>query len=417
MKKIICILLGLISVPLVSAQVIQDSVKIHFRTGKTHLDMDMGKNRQVLEDIKEKLQLNADDSVYYRLQKVLIVGGASPEGSISLNRRLSEKRAETLFNYLAQYGTFPDSLRHYTFLGRDWEGLYRLADDDLNLPYRDETLALLRRIIRDVKNKVTGQTDAVRRLQALRGGKPYRYLLREHFPALRASSMHLWYRPVTLPPFSAHTSLKERFSMEVPSLAMPPFIILEPEPAYTWAVKTNALYDLLAIPNIGLEAYLGEDWSVGANWMYAWWKHDHKHWYWRTYGGDVYARRWFGKQVGMKPLTGHHAGIYAQMLTYDFATGGRGYMGGKPGGNLWNKASFGIGIEYGYSLPIAERVNLDFTIGVGYLTGEYHEYLPMDDCYVWQATKNRRWFGPTKAEVSLVWLFNMKDILQKGGIR
>jgi len=62
-------------------------------------------------------------------------------------------------------------------------------------------------------------------------------------------------------------------------------------------------------------------------------------------------------------------------------------------------------------------VNLDFTIGMGYLTGEYHEYLPMDDCYVWQATKNRRWFGPTKAEVSLVWLFNMKDILQKGGIR
>lgn len=417
MKKIVCILLGLISVPFVSAQVIQDSVKIHFRTGKTHLDMDLGKNRQVLEDIKEKLQLNADDSVYYRLQKVLVVGGASPEGSISLNKRLSEKRAETLFNYLAQYGTFPDSLRHYTFLGRDWEGLYRLADDDLNLPYRDETLALLRRIIRDVKNKVTSQTDAVRRLQALRGGKPYRYLLREHFPALRASSMHLWYRPVTLPPFSAHTSLKKRFSMEVPLLAMPPFVFLEPAPAYTWAVKTNALYDLLAIPNIGLEAYLGEGWSVGANWMYAWWKHDHKHWYWRTYGGDVYARRWFGKQAEKQPLTGHHAGIYAQMLTYDFATGGRGYMGGKPGGNLWNKASFGIGIEYGYSLPIAERVNLDFTIGMGYLTGEYHEYLPMDDCYVWQATKNRQWFGPTKAEVSLVWLFNMKDVLQKGGIR
>jgi hypothetical protein len=30
--------------------------------------------------------------------------------------------------------------------------------------------------------------------------------------------------------------------------------------------------------------------------------------------------------------------------------------------------------------------------------------LPIDDCYVWQTTKNRRWFGPTKLEVTLVWL-------------
>lgn len=77
----------------VSAQVIQDSVKIHFRTGYSDLDMSLGKNREVLEDIKDKLQLNADDSIYYRLQKVLVVGGASPEGSIPLNNRLSEKRA------------------------------------------------------------------------------------------------------------------------------------------------------------------------------------------------------------------------------------------------------------------------------------------------------------------------------------
>ena len=29
---------------------------------------------------------------------------------------------------------------------------------------------------------------------------------------------------------------------------------------------------------------------------------------------------------------------------------------------------------------------------------------PMDNHYVWKATKKRNWFGPTKAEVSLVWL-------------
>ena len=421
MRKILYIIIGLLSYCHVSAQNIQDSVKINFRVGKTYLDMDLGENRKVLEDIKEKLQLNADDSIYYRLHKVLVVGGASPEGSISLNKRLSEKRAETLFNYLAQYGTFPDSLRHYTFIGRDWEGLLRLAEQDLNLPDRDETLALLRDIARDAKQGVGGKTDAVRRLQALRGGRPYWYMYRHHFPALRASSMYLWYTEVKLPPFSAHTSLAKPFYMHIPYLKVQPFVVLEPEkdeePFY-WALKTNLLYDALLIPNIGAEFYLGKNWSAGANWMYAWWKHDAKHWYWRVYGGDIYARKWFGKAAEEKPLTGHHVGVYAQVLTYDFATGGRGYMGGKPGGTIWDKASFAAGVEYGYSYPIARRLNLDFTIGLGYLTGDYYEYLPMGDCYVWQATKNRKWFGPTKAEVSLVWLLGRSNYNEgKGGRR
>ena len=105
-----------------------------------------GENARLLQGIQDKLQLNQDDSIYYRLQKVLVVGSASPEGSMAVNKRLSEKRAESLFNYLSQYATFPDSLRQFSFLGRDWEGLYHLANMDLNLPYRDETLALLRKI-------------------------------------------------------------------------------------------------------------------------------------------------------------------------------------------------------------------------------------------------------------------------------
>ena len=162
------------------------------------------------------------------------------------------------------------------------------------------------------------------------------------------------------------------------------------------ALKTNVLLDLIAIPNAGLEIPLGNRWSVAVNGHYAWWKSDARSWYWRTYGGDIALRRWFGSKTAGRPLAGHHAGIYGQMLTYDFATGGRGYLADK-----W---SYGAGLEYGYSLPIRKRLHLDFTLGVGYLGGEYKEYLPMDDHYVWQATRNRNWFGPTKAEISLVWL-------------
>lgn len=45
----------------------------------------------------------------------MVVGGASPEGTIPLNKRLSEKRANVLFDYLSQYGELPDSLTSFVY--------------------------------------------------------------------------------------------------------------------------------------------------------------------------------------------------------------------------------------------------------------------------------------------------------------
>ena len=179
------------------------------------------------------------------------------------------------------------------------------------------------------------------------------------------------------------------------------------------ALKTNMLYDALLVPNVGAEFYVGGGWTVGGGWMYAWWKKGDAHRYWRIYGGELAVRRYFGRRAAEKPLTGHHAGVYGQMLTYDFQNGGRGYMGGVPGGTLFEKANYAAGLEYGYSLPVGRRLNIDFTIGVGYMWGRYMEYRRIDDCDVWQSTRRRRWFGPTKAEISLVWLLG-RDNYNKG---
>ena len=180
-----------------------------------------------------------------------------------------------------------------------------------------------------------------------------------------------------------------------------------PKPFYM-AAKSNMLYDLALVPNGGVEFYLGKNFSVAGNWMYSWWKSDKVYWYWRTYGGDVAVRYWFGKPSKEKPLQGHHVGLYGQMITYDVELGGRGYLADR-----W---SWSVGLEYGYSLPIDSRLNIDFTIGAGYHTGQFYEYLPIDGHYVWQATKNRRYIGPTKAEISLVWLLGRGNVnTNKGG--
>ena len=61
--------------------------------------------------------------------------------------------------------------------------------------------------------------------------------------------------------------------------------------SFYMAVKTNLLYDIALIPNVGAEFYIGKNWTIGGNWMYAWWKNDRKHNYWRVYGGDLYIRK------------------------------------------------------------------------------------------------------------------------------
>ena len=246
-------------------------------------------------------------------------------------------------------------------------------------------------------------------------GKSYNELYTNVFPQLRSSVLVLTYTRIytgellvtvePLPATKAEAEVKTQMQMPQPALSQK----RERETAtgkatpqgITIAVKTNLLYDALITPNIGLEIKVAEKYTIAGNWMYARWHSDPKAWYHRIYGGDLKVRRWLGKNLfrnheEINPLQGWHVGVYGQLHKYDFEWGGKGA--------LTDKWQYGGGIAAGWSKGIGKRLALDFTLGVGYLTGEYKEYVPMDGCYVWQATKLRHWIGPTKAEISLVWI-------------
>lgn len=424
-RGIYIFLLFLLAYVSAAAQTKSDSVKIHFKQGYSRLDLDLRDNRTALDRVAADVAVCLSDSGYV-LRSVEVVGGASPEGGLRLNERLSRRRAAVLFGHLSARTALPDSLCVFTYLGRDWQGLLNAVEMDENVPYHDETVDLLCTIVDKCRFDASHGDKYFTRLVAFKGGAPYRYMYTRLFPELRASSLRVWFdrvrplavlesQPMTLKPEVSATPA--HLALEMPSLpSNPPIIALPPQCDFYMSLRTNMLYDALAVPNIGAEFYLGRGWTVGADWMYGWWKTDRRHRYWRIYGGDVAVRRYFGRAAEEKPLTGHHIGVYAQVLTYDFEWGGRGYMAGEPGGDIFDRAHFGAGVEYGYSLPIARRLNIDFNIGIGYLGGKYYEYLPEDKCYVWQATRNRRWFGPTKLAVSLVWLIGRGNYNKaKGG--
>lgn len=427
MKKTIlaAIMAVLFTMPLVAQRFVTDSVKIHFHCGRTGFDPALSGNAEAIRGILDRLADDGRDSLL-TWHSVEFVGGASPEGSVRINEKLSRGRADRLFRKLEEYRSLPDSLRTFTYLGRDWHGLLSEVESDMNVPHRQEVLKLLHRIVDNNPPVVS----PVLKLQKLCGGRPYMYLLKKIFPKLRAASMRITYRVVPR---------QEVVPEPEPPVVEPqpePEVEPEPEPEevveevveevavedvckpFYMDLRTNMLYDAALLPTVGAEFYLGRNWSIGANWTYGWWKTDRHHRYWRAYGGELNVRRWLGQKASEKPLQGHHLGVYGQICTYDFEFGGKGQMGGKPGGDLWDKMHWGVGLEYGYSLPVGRRLNIDFSLGLGYMTGTYYEYKPVDNCYVWQATKTRHFFGPTKAEISLVWLIgcgNYNAKKQKGG--
>lgn len=197
-------------------------------------------------------------------------------------------------------------------------------------------------------------------------------------------------------------------------LCLSPVCVRASEPAPSASplclgLRTNMLSDALGVPDIGAECYVGSNVSVTGHWMYAWWGAPRHHHLWRIYGGDLGARYWLSD----RPLTGHHVGAYVGILTFDFQFGGKGYMAGRPGGSIWNRLWLNAGVEYGYSLPIARSLNIDFTLGLGYMGGTMEKYVVKDGVNTWDSTVKKTWIGPTKAEVTLVWFIGP----QKGGRR
>ena len=177
---------------------------------------------------------------------------------------------------------------------------------------------------------------------------------------------------------------------------------LESAPAAV-QLRTNGLYDFALCPNVGLEIQtdLGIAWQL--DYVGAWWNNDTKHRYFSNYAFQTELRYYLASPKMSFPYTGHHVGLYGQMATYDFEFGGTGYM------SRDLDFSFGIGVSYGYSIPLNRHWSLDLTAGIGYFQSKYDVYNPSDTGYRRTETRRLKFWGPTKLEASFVWNINAKN--------
>ena len=388
----------------------KEFVEVYFRQSATQIDPHYRNNEAVLRRFIDAVNES-------RCDKVRIVASVSPEGLDVVNERILKERAATIQKWINIYSTKPvDYVVEYK--GIDWERLIKLIEERKEsryLPCRAEVLDILRNTPEHVADKPIGYSWRFAKLAKLQNGDSYIWLKRYLFPELRYATAEFVVSLDVVDDASIQQIADDSTSSdEAPSLP-PPLpsegqstdLVEDKSNAFCVALKTNMLYLLAAVPNLGIEMHMGGGWSLAANWQYAWWSNDTACWYHRIYGGDVALRKWFGKQAASTPLSGHHLGIYGQMATYDFVFG-KGRIG-----QLADKWSYGGGLEYGYSLPAGKALRFDFTLGVGYFTGIYKTYELQDECYVWQQTLKRNYLGPTKAEIALVWVIGGK----KGGTK
>lgn len=171
--------------------------------------------------------------------------------------------------------------------------------------------------------------------------------------------------------------------------------------------RTNGLYDLALCPNVGLEIQtdLGLAWQL--DYIGAWWNSPSRNRFFSNYAFQTELRYYIESPKMSFPYTGHHVGLYGQMITYDFEFGGTGYQ------SRDLDMTFGIGASYGYSFPLSRHWSLDVTIGLGYFQSRYDEYDPRDiygeKHFVRRETRRLKFWGPTKLEATFVWNINSKN--------
>lgn len=169
------------------------------------------------------------------------------------------------------------------------------------------------------------------------------------------------------------------------------------------AVKTNLLADCLLNVNAGVEFALDTHWSLDIDGQWNFWtvnEHKWKHWLLKPEFRYWFCERFAGHFIGLHALGGEYnfgnIKNNVRFIGSDFAPlTDRRYQG-------WG---IGAGIAYGYAWVLNMHWNLEAEIGFGWIYTRY-DIFPCAECGSKLASDLRHnYVGPTKAALSLVYLF------------
>lgn len=155
-------------------------VCIGFPVGNSTLDTAYGNNAASLSDVVSFLESVKKDSTL-ELVEVSFCGSASPEGGLSLNRKLAEKRRNSLERYVRERISLPNGVISHPEGFIAWERLAELVEVS-DMPHKEEALDVLRNVPEFTYNNKGVLVDSrKKRLMELQYGRSWRYMYKHFF--------------------------------------------------------------------------------------------------------------------------------------------------------------------------------------------------------------------------------------------
>lgn len=152
-----------------------DALRVFFRQGRIAIDTTYMDNASTLNRLERVLHVMTSDSTI-RITRLVVAGYASVEGTLQRNTYLAGKRAEILQAYATARGV-PLPAIETVNMGEGWDELRDLVATSDSVPYREEVLRII--------DTVPVLKEREQRLMSLRGGVPYRWMMKYFFPRQR----------------------------------------------------------------------------------------------------------------------------------------------------------------------------------------------------------------------------------------
>lgn len=392
------------------------STYIWFRHDVGVVDSNYMDNKASLAALRSAIAEISRDSLN-SISSIIVEGTASPLGHEIYNLQLSYRRAQTVENFLRGLPGIGGGIDiQLAAKGEDWDAFTQDIRDNYQRRNRKEVLELL-------ESDLTNREKKTRLRTMEPDSLTWRILIRDNMNSSRhavtivvVKKKRLLEELPVLPAITGCLETEARLIDTLPPSPVPDPVPFKP-PRTALALKTNLLYDAVTAVNFGVEVPVNKHFSFLYEQHTPWWagKGNRFCLQFLTFGGE--ARWWFApkprpQSYDMKirdSMMGHFLGINA--------------WGG--GGDIQIGRNFGcyqfdfwsVGLTYGYSMPIGKHFNLEFSLSAGYANIPYQHYIPTNDwSYLIKDDNNAgrlHYFGPTKAEVSLVWPI----VFRKGGRR
>lgn len=365
---------------------ISDTLLFRFVPGKQMFWADYKGNKEAIEGMSQLIQTNRSGIESGDI-KVRVLGFCSSYGSVKENLAVAKNRSNQVKSYFIVHEGLKEEHFRTTNSTRRWRGL----KDVIAVTYLFEVDHSGRLVTPDRQSDTALPVEPVVEEES-------------SAPAKESDSTTESMTPSIVPATEATPNIEEGASASDPLATSetpldkhvepvePIPSVQDEEPSYRWAVKTNVAYLAATVANLGIEYSFGEHYSIDLPVIYSPYTVS-RDFRLRFLAVQPEFRYWL-----RKPLQGHFFGVHLNMGAFNVAVNSNTRYQSPDG-------FYGVGISYGYVLPIARHWAAEFTLGAGYVYTKYDSYYNIPNGALLERGIRYNYWGLTKVGISLSYRF------------